>query len=80
MTEEKDKYTVAWEYLIKQTKEKTTILPGEKTKRQFAEEAGISSRKARTILDNLVEAGEWSFRRIIIDGKETNVYKPIIKP
>jgi hypothetical protein len=80
MTEEKDKYIVAWEYLIEQTKEKNSLIPGEKTKRQFAEEVGISLRKARTILDNLVEAGEWSVRKVIVDGKETNAYKPIIKP
>lgn len=67
----------AWAFLIKETQDKITLLPGEKTKKQFAKETGIPVRMARDVLENMVDDEKFTVRKVILDGKVTNVYKPI---
>jgi hypothetical protein len=68
----------AWEFLIEEARKRTTPLPGEKTVKQFVEETGMKYKTASNLLNSLVEKGQYSKREVVIRGRVTNYYKPVI--
>jgi predicted ArsR family transcriptional regulator len=54
--------------------------PGEVTARMVAKEVGVSHKVARNALDNLVNEGKYTVRKVFINGYWNNAYKKASRP
>lgn len=66
-----------WAEILEQIRADTQILPGEKSIKMFAEEAGISENTAKSVLDKYIEEKKMRKRFVQQGRARIVVYSPI---